>query len=323
MNGLAQRFVDFFEAIHGDEPFEWQKRLAQQVLDGYRWPDVIHVPTGCGKTCTLDLALFELAMRDANHAARRICFVIDRRLVVDEVTEHAHRLYEAIIGTHGSTDGSVLGEVADRLGSIAANMETPLRVVRLRGGVYRDDGWAADPLTPTILISTVDQIGSRLLFRGYGVSHRSRPVHAGLLAFDTRIILDEAHLSTVFSDTLDRIRQYHQWSEASPLNNDRRISIVRMSATAGEAARVFPASRAEWREMQDERLKVRLDSNKPARLTEVTVENITKKMRQEQPRKARKFEQENRKKLVKNLVETAEEFAGVGSGGAEHNEVTV
>lgn len=322
MDGLAGRFADFFKAIHGNEPFEWQKRLAQQVLDGDGWPDVIRVPTGCGKTSTLDLALFELAMRGVNYAARRICFVIDRRLVVDEVTEHAHRLYAAISGAHGSTDGSVLAEVATRLGSIAADAEAPLRVVRLRGGVYCDDGWAADPLTPTILISTVDQIGSRLLFRGYGVSRRSRPVHAGLLAFDTRIILDEAHLSTVFSETLDRIRQYQQWAELAPLDENRRISIVQMSATAGEAARVFPASPADWREMQDERLKVRLEASKPAELIEVTVETITKKMRQEQPRKARELEKENRKKLVKHLVDTAKEFAGVANGAAEHTEVS-
>src|ERR1035437_9692586 len=124
----------------------------------------------------------------------------------------------------GLSGESVLTAVAGRLPALAADPADLLRVVRLRGGVYRDDGWASDPLTPTILVSTVDQIGSRLLFRGYGVGPRSSPVHAGLLAFDTRIILDEAHLSTVFASTIDRIREYQKWAEETLVTHKRVVS---------------------------------------------------------------------------------------------------
>jgi CRISPR-associated endonuclease/helicase Cas3 len=314
MAGLtAEQFADFFQAVHGYEPFDWQTRLAEQVLGEEGWPDVIRVPTGCGKTSVLDIALFELAVQAARKqkqitAARRICFVIDRRLVVDEVTAHADRVYRAI-KTANDSDSTVLKSVAETLKSLAADKQELLRVVRLRGGTYRDDGWAADPLTPTIIVSTVDQIGSRLLFRGYGVSRRSRPLQAGLLAFDTRIILDEAHLSTVFAETLDRVRQYQQWAEQSPLPKNRLITAVRMSATAGDSQRAFELSKEE---RQDARLRTRLEVSKPAELVEVRTEPITKKMRTKQSRKACELEKENRAKLVKQLVEKANQFGSDG-----------
>lgn len=304
---VYEQFNEFYEAVHGDKPFDWQKDFAKTVLNGDGWPNVIRVPTGCGKTCVLDVALFELAMRaecepNERTAARRICFVIDRRLVVDEATDHARHIRERI----READKPTLQEVACALKKLAADESDPLRVVRLRGGVYRDDGWAADPLTPTILISTVDQIGSRLLFRGYGVSPRTRPVHAGLLAFDTRVILDEAHLSAVFAETLDRVRQYQQWAERSPLPERRSVSVVRMSATAGDGERVFELSKQH---RKDSKLKPRLEAKKPADLIEVPVEKIKKENRN--TRNGREQERKNKEAFIHKLVERAKRVANL------------
>lgn len=313
---IAGQFTDFFHAVHGSKPFKWQQRLAAEVIEeGFH--DVIRVPTGCGKTSVLDVAVFDLALQADREpkqqtAARRICFVVDRRLVVDEVTEHALKILNAVLAAaRGKRNEPVLRAVAGRLACLAAERDEPLRVIRLRGGVYRDDGWSADPLTPSILVSTVDQIGSRLLFRGYGVSRRSRPLQAGLLAFDTCIILDEAHLSSVFAETLGRARQFQERAECTPLPSSRRVRVVRMSATAAEYGRSFELSEEE---RQDERLTCRLEAHKPAELIEVPVEAITKQMREKQSRKAREQERKNRERMVDEIVKHTKRLAGIGQG---------
>ncbi|MGR9053683.1 MAG: type I-G CRISPR-associated helicase/endonuclease Cas3g, partial [Gammaproteobacteria bacterium] len=88
-------------------------------------------------------------------------------------------------------------------------------VVRLRGGIPLERAFLRNPLQPAIVLTTVDQIGSRLLFRGYGVSRNMRPIHAALTALDSLIILDEAHLSRPFLQTLTAIDRYRSesWCE--------------------------------------------------------------------------------------------------------------
>ncbi|MBB4287938.1 type I-U CRISPR-associated helicase/endonuclease Cas3 [Roseospira goensis] len=299
-------FPAFFKDVHGFRPFLWQERFAREVFKT-GLPDVIRVPTACGKTSVLDVALFRLAL-DADQppanrkAPRRVCFVIDRRLVVDEVSEHA-RAIQAALEKNASP---ITAAVAARLKTLSADGETPLRIVRLRGGVYRDDGWAADPLTPTILISTVDQIGSRLLFRGYGVSRRSRPLQAGLLAFDTHLILDEAHLSDAFAETVGAIRRFKDWAEKPPLPASHGLGLTRMSATLPGEGRAFELTEAD---REDETLANRLDSLKPARLFAVQVETITKADWADRPGKARKQDRLNWQALGQEIITHANAIA--------------
>lgn len=239
-------FVPFMREVTGFDPFPWQRRLLAEVL-GSGWPDLLDLPTGTGKTSVLLIALFALAVKPEG-SARRIALVVDRRIIVDQVHDFAQRLYEALRDPARPASA----RVAARLRSLASYSDAnspPVRVVHLRGGIPRDDTWIQDPDQPTILASTVDQVGSRLLFRGYGVSDGMRPVHAGILARDTLYFLDEVHLAAAFEETLGRLEgTYAKWAERG--GTGRPFKVVRMSATpraggASPAPRVFGLDAAD------------------------------------------------------------------------------
>jgi CRISPR-associated endonuclease/helicase Cas3 len=50
-------------------------------------------------------------------------------------------------------------------------------------------------------------IGSRLLFSGYGVGFRAKPLHAGFLGQDVLLVHDEAHLEPAFQELLVAISE--------------------------------------------------------------------------------------------------------------------
>src|SRR4051794_7551598 len=86
-------FADFYYAVRGRNPFPWQERVAAEALAGKWLP--IGMPTAAGKTALIDIAVYALAKRAPN-AARRIFFVVDRRLVVDEAAEGAVELADRL-----------------------------------------------------------------------------------------------------------------------------------------------------------------------------------------------------------------------------------
>jgi CRISPR-associated endonuclease/helicase Cas3 len=204
-------------------------------------PARLDLPTGAGKTAALDVAVFHLALEAAKGEARRapvrIAFVVDRRLIVDDAYIRARRIESAL--RKAACDLSapdVLRQVAAALGRLAERAERPLVVRRLRGGVPREDDWARTPHQPTILCSTVDQVGSRLLFRGYGVSDSMKPVHAGLLGSDCLILLDEAHLSEPFRQTLmSIIRHRGDWRD-SGCTPRAPFGVALLTATPGRVS---------------------------------------------------------------------------------------
>lgn len=222
-------FGAFFFELHKRTAFPWQIALAEQVCE-VGWPEVIDLPTASGKTACLDIALFALAVK--KQAARRIFFVVDRRVIVNEaywrMCTVAKKLAEEKTG--------VIGAVAKALREMTGDEDAdPLDVHEMRGGIYRDNSWVRSPLQPTVITSTVDQVGSRLLFRGYGVSRSSWPINAALIANDALIFLDEAHCSRAFAQTLGWIRDYrgNEWAE-KPVS--RPFGFIEMTATPTQGA---------------------------------------------------------------------------------------
>ena len=220
-------FVAFFQDIHGCEPFPWQVRLTECVLRRRAWPKVIDLPTGSGKTAVLDTAVFAMAAQPAT-SPRRIVFVIDRRIVVDQVFERARRIRHRL----QAAATPVLNRVHESLRESGGG--EPLAVAALRGGIPIDDAWAQLPDQPWVVVSTVDQFGSRLLFRGYGVTPRMRPIHAGLAGNDCLVFLDEVHLSAPFAETLARVAELPPGPPGPPGPLPRRFVTVEMSATPAD-----------------------------------------------------------------------------------------
>ena len=235
-------FDSFFRALWGVEPFAWQAELAARVLNKSRpWPEVVSLPTGAGKTACIDIAVFALAVQGsvtgvAVTAPRRIFFVVDRRIIVDEAHARAGRIAKKL----KSARAGILKTVADSLRQVATGGvadpggdERPLAVHVLRGGMYRSEAWLRNPLQPTVVASTVDQVGSRLLFRGYGRRQGTWPLAAGLIANDSLLLLDEAHCAQPFLETLRAVGNYRSWAD-QPLQ--RCFHSVVMSATPPSGA---------------------------------------------------------------------------------------
>lgn len=268
-------FPAFFDAVYGFEPFPWQARLVAEAAARRRWPDLFDLPTASGKTAVIDAAVFLLALDAAEPAAkrwapRRVVVVVDRRVVVDQAAERAERLTSSL----ASASSGALRSVRDRLASLTAGEGEPLGVATLRGGVVRDDAWIRHPDQPLVIASTVDQVGSRLLFQGYGVSRSMRPIHAGLLSSDTLFVLDEVHLSQPFSETLRAIRERYQ--RAGDTELPRRWHVTELSATPrGEPAKdrwIFRLGDHDAGSSRPARLlQQRLAAGKPTKLVAVKV----------------------------------------------------
>ncbi|MGC8731153.1 MAG: type I-G CRISPR-associated helicase/endonuclease Cas3g [Halothiobacillaceae bacterium] len=259
-------FGAFHAAVHGGkQPFAWQQRLLEQVVAEKKWPTVLDLPTGAGKTTCIDIAVFALAL-DADTSERwcprRIAMVVDRRIVVDQVAERGRAILRALM----TSDDPTVKEVAKRLRALTHGGEEPLGVFTLRGGMPKDDGWARTPDQPLIVASTVDQIGSRMLMQGYGVSQGMKPVHAGLLANDTLLLLDEVHLSEPFRQTLDQLAGLRGRFDGNGL--PKRFFHTFLSATPGNTPANSFTLLEEEKKLESP-LGPRLHASKPVRLVEV------------------------------------------------------
>lgn len=188
-DGMSE-FESWVEKLNGNPLFPWQRRLFEVFMKG-DLPSALDIPTGLGKTSVISIWLAARAM--GAMVPTRLVYVVDRRAVVDQATDEAMRLRKVV-------DESP--ELRAKLG-----LRRSLPISTLRGQFADNRQWLEDPSEPAIVLGTVDMVGSRLLFQGYGVSPKMRPYHAALLGVDSLIALDEAHLVPPFQKLLTSIQE--------------------------------------------------------------------------------------------------------------------
>ncbi|MCA9189141.1 MAG: type I-U CRISPR-associated helicase/endonuclease Cas3, partial [Planctomycetales bacterium] len=271
-------FAAFFQELHARDCYSWQRRLADRAVSG-NWPGAIDLPTGSGKTACIDVAIFALACQasrpiEQRNAPRRIFFCVNRRVIVDEAFQRARKIAMEILRAEQSSpeDKPTLFRVSQALRAISgigADDAPPLDVIELRGGIYRDNRWARSVTQPSVICSTIDQIGSRLLFRGYGVSQYAAPIQAALVAYNSLLLLDEAHISEPFRQTANAVRNYldvEKWADESV--GAKPIVFVPMTATPKE---VDPDNviKLDAADRKNESLDQRLTATKCAELCDI------------------------------------------------------
>ena len=88
-----------------------------------------------------------------------------------------------------------------------------------------------------MLVGTVDMVGSRLLFSGYGDGRSRRAMHAGLLGHDALVMLDEAHLAPAFGALLRAVAR---------LQDRPQFRAMTLSATGAAGATVLGLTDADY-----------------------------------------------------------------------------
>jgi CRISPR-associated endonuclease/helicase Cas3 len=221
---------------------------------------VCDLPTGLGKTSVIAIWLLGLAERARTRAVsgfpRRLVYVVNRRTVVDQATGEVEAMRSAL-----TKPG--LRRIASALRSLAAiDADQPLAISTLRGQFADNAQWRSDPARPAVVIGTVDMIGSRLLFSGYGCGFKSRPFHAGLLGQDALLVHDEAHLEPAFQELITAIER-----EQRRAGDLRPIRVMALTATARAGDRDVFSLTAEDR--KHEVVKRRIKASKRLALHEV------------------------------------------------------
>ena len=233
-------FPTLFHALTGDSPFPWQQRLYDCLLKG-EIPSACDIPTGLGKTAIIPIWLIALANRGRD-VPRRLVYVVNRRTVVDQATAEAVKLRRKLAEPESE---AALGQLVASLGGRTDDPHSNLLAISTLRGQFADNReWSADPSRPAIIVGTVDMIGSRLLFGGYGVGFKTKPLHAGFLGQDALLVHDEAHLEPAFQTLIEAIRA-EQEREPAPLGEGRRLKVMALTATprGGDALRLAEEDR--------------------------------------------------------------------------------
>lgn len=168
-------FNSFFRtATKGHDPYPWQSRVAREGL-----PEVLSIPTGLGKTEGVALGWsFRRLVTNVGETPRHLVICLPMRVLVRQTEERLTSIFQRLreagfpeIGVHSVMGGRSRTERKEK-----------------------DDAWLSHPEKPWVLVGTQDQLLSRALNRGYGLSPFDWPMHFGVLNNDSHWVLDEVQL---------------------------------------------------------------------------------------------------------------------------------
>lgn len=245
-----------FASLTGNAPFPWQQALYEQFVAGREdnIPPSCNIPTGLGKSSVIAIWLIALANKPA-HIPRRLVYVVNRRTVVDQTTTEVEKYLNAL----GKPE---LADLKKRLHDLCAiRHDTPLAISTLRGQFADNREWSADPARPAVICGTVDMIGSRLLFSGYGIGFKGKPLHAGFLGQDSLLVHDEAHLEPAFQDLLIAIQ-----GEQKRSHEFRSFHVMELTATTRGENTSFSLSERDHAEPE---VRKRIQAVKRIRLHQI------------------------------------------------------
>lgn len=241
----ASSFSELFRALTGFEPMPWQEALYERfTAEGDRnIPASCNLPTGLGKTLVIAIWLIALATHP-RRMPRRLVYVVNRRTVVDQTTDEVEKLRARLTNPDQDIENAAtLHFIKEELSKLCCNpSDVPLAISTLRGQFADNREWSADPSRPAIICGTVDMIGSRLLFSGYGVGFKAKPLHAGFLGQDVLLVHDEAHLEPAFQELIKAIQ-----IEQDRCKEFRKFHVMELTATTRSGGEVFPNAE-EWKD---------------------------------------------------------------------------
>ncbi|MUL34852.1 CRISPR-associated helicase Cas3' [Gloeocapsopsis dulcis] len=188
-------YCEFFKQCTGFYPYPWQEHFSTWSGQSIA---VVSAPTGAGKEFGAVIPwLYSHKM--SIPTTTRLVYALPTRSLVEQVYENTRQVVTA--------------------------SGLPINVYCLKGG-FIEHGFEQDLTQPAILIGTQDQLLSRALNRGFGVSWGQRPLHCAALTNDCRWVLDEIQLTGVAYSTL--VQLYKHWQE---LGTFGQTQLCLMSAT--------------------------------------------------------------------------------------------
>lgn len=173
-------YEEFFRTAFGSEPFDYQQKLAEEIL-----PELLNVPTGAGKTAAILGAWLWRRLKNPETVGRRLIYCLPMRTLVEQTREVAKSAIEKL------------------------NLKEQIGVHTLYGGDVSDD-WDIYPEREQIIIGTQDLLLSRALNRGYAMNRFRWAFHFGLFNNDCLWVFDEVQL---FGDGLATTTQLQAMRE--------------------------------------------------------------------------------------------------------------